>query len=81
MIGCFGTYFTDSHYLIAGDADWILKPVEVPKLKNGNIQADVCWIERVVLDNFVEKSSEVFNVVHVREVMSYRFSVSFQGLL
>ena len=33
MIGCFGTDFTYSHYLIAIDTDWIFETVAVPKLE------------------------------------------------
>ena len=33
VIGCFGTDFAYSHYLIAIDADWIFETVAVPKLK------------------------------------------------
>jgi hypothetical protein len=33
MVGCLGTYFTYSHYLIARNADWIFEAVAVPKLK------------------------------------------------
>ena len=33
MIGCFGTDFAYSHYLITIDADWVFKTVAVPKLE------------------------------------------------
>jgi hypothetical protein len=33
MIGCFGTDFAYSHYLIAIDTYWIFEAVAVPKLE------------------------------------------------
>lgn len=33
VIGCFGTDFAYSHYLIAIDTYWIFEAVAVPKLK------------------------------------------------
>ena len=37
MIGCFGTDFAYSHYLIAIDADWIFETIAIPKLKQSNV--------------------------------------------
>jgi hypothetical protein len=33
MIGCFGTYFTDAHDLIAAYADGVFETVAVPELE------------------------------------------------
>ncbi len=64
MVGGLGTDFTDAHDFIASDANWILESVDVPELEQGNVQADVGRVEAPVLDDAVEETAEVFDVVH-----------------
>ena len=64
MVGCLGGNFADSHHFISGNADGILKSVDVPLLEEGDVKADVRWVEVAVLDYFVEEAGEVFDVVH-----------------
>ena len=76
MVGSFGTNFTDAHYFIPRDANGVYKTVDVPELEQGNIQADVGGVEVLVLDDEVEETVEVFDVVHgngkVRDWISSR---------
>ncbi len=65
MVRCFRKYFTDTHYFISCNADWILEPVYIPGLKKGHVETDVGGVEVCVVDYFVEESGEVFDVVHV----------------
>jgi hypothetical protein len=65
MVGCLGGNFTNAHHFIACDADGILKSVDIPLLEEGDVKADVGWVEVSVLDYFVEEAGEVFDVVHV----------------
>jgi len=64
VVGCFGKYFTDSHYFVSGYTNWVLETVEVPGLKKGHVETDVGGVEVGVLDDFVEEGGEVFDVVH-----------------
>ena len=64
VVGCFGKYFTDSHYFVSSNANRILKPVEVPGLKKCHVKAYMGGVEVCVVDYFVEETGEVFDVVH-----------------
>ena len=64
MVGCLGGNFADTHHFISGNADWILKSVDVPLLEKGDVKTYVRWVEVAVLDYFVEEAGEVFDVVH-----------------
>ncbi len=64
MVGGLGTDFTDAHYFVSRDADGVQKTVDVPELEQGNVQADVGRVEAPVLDDAVEETAEVFDVVH-----------------
>ena len=64
MIGCLGTDFADSHHLISIDAYWVFEAVAVPELEERDVEADVRGVELLVEDDFFEKASEVFYVVH-----------------
>ena len=65
MIGCFGTYFTDAHDLIAAYADGVFETVAVPKLEQCYVQTNVGWVQGSVEGYFFEEACEVFYVVHL----------------
>lgn len=77
MVGGLGTYFTDAHYFVSRDANRVDESVNIPGLKQGNIQADVSWVEAPVLDDAFEETGQVFDVVHYwkLEVRSGRLEV------
>lgn len=64
VVGAESGYFTESHHFISGNADRISEMVEVPKLKQSQIKADVCRIQAVVFLNPIIKTIEVTDVVH-----------------
>ena len=68
MVGRFGGNFADSHHFISGNADGILKSVDVPLLEEGDVKAYVRWVEVSVLDYFVEEACQVFDIVHGYEL-------------
>ena len=65
MIGCFRADFTYPHYFITRNTNWIFEPTAIPELKQRHIQTDVCWIECFVGSHFLEKSCEMFYVIHL----------------
>ena len=64
MVCCLGGNFADAHHFISGNADGVLKSVDVPLLEKGDVKTNVRWVEVAVLDYFVEEAGEVFDVVH-----------------
>jgi hypothetical protein len=56
VIGRFGTDFANSHYLITINTYWVFEAVAIPELEQGHIQTYVCWIERFIDCNLLEKS-------------------------
>ena len=44
VVGGFGANFADPHDFVPADADGVLKPVEVPELEEGDVEADVGWV-------------------------------------
>ncbi|MES2573795.1 MAG: hypothetical protein V4572_02530 [Bacteroidota bacterium] len=64
VVGGFGADFADSHDFVPGDADGVLETVQVPELEQGDVEADVSWVEGVVGCYEIEVGGEVFYVVH-----------------
>lgn len=64
MVGSLGADFADAHHFVPRDADGVYKTVDVPELEQGNVQADVGGVEVRILDDQVEETVEVFDVVH-----------------
>ena len=56
MISCLGADFTYTHYFVSRDANWVKKAVNIPKLKQGNVQADVGRVEVPILNDAVEET-------------------------
>ena len=73
MVGGLGTDLADAHYLVSRDADRVQKAVDVPELEQGDVQADVGRVEAPVLDDAVEKTGEVFDVVHFGSIKNLEY--------
>ena len=73
MVGGLGTDLADAHYLVSRDADRVQKAVDVPELEQGDVQADVGRVEVPVRDDAVEKTAEVFDVVHYRSIKNLEY--------
>ena len=74
VVGSLGTDFADAHHFVTHDADGVYKTVDVPELEQGNVQADVGGVEVLVLDDEVEETVEVFDVVHGNGKVKYKIS-------
>lgn len=72
MIGSFGFNFGIIHHFFARNNNWGFKSVEVPSLEQSQIQTNVCMTNGIVLIGFVEKSCEVFDVVHILYIMIFK---------
>ena len=64
MIGRFRIDLAGFHDFFPRNTCWILKPIHVPTLEKGQIEGNVGRVEGGFIINFIEKSGEVFDVVH-----------------
>ena len=74
VVGSHGTDFADAHHFVKRDADGVYNTVDVQELAQGNVQADVGGVEVLVLDDEVEETVEVFDVVHGNGKVKYKIS-------
>jgi hypothetical protein len=65
MIGRFRIDFAGFHDFFPRNTCWILKPIHVPTLEKGQIEGNVRWINGGFITYSIEKSGEVFDVVHI----------------
>ena len=53
-----------THYLAPGNADRVLKPVDIPELEEGNIHAYMRGIQSLIRSHPLEEAGKVLDVVH-----------------
>jgi hypothetical protein len=64
VVCCLGRNLAYSHHFVSGNAYWVSETIYVPELEQGYVQADVGRVEASVLDDAVEETAKVFDVVH-----------------
>ena len=76
MVSSLGSDLTGFHHFVSGNGNGIFETVDVPSLKEGEVQTDVRWVEGCFIGDLYEEAGEVFDVVHFRlSVIGYRLSV------
>ena len=64
VVSSLGSDFTGFHHLVSGNGNGIFEAVDVPSLKEGEVQTDVGWVEGCFMGDLYEEAGEVFDVVH-----------------
>jgi len=64
VIGSRGPYFADFHHFFSVDRDGIFETVEVPRLKKREVQTNVRWFYIFLHGYKIEKSRQMFDIVH-----------------
>ena len=76
VVGSLGSDLTGFHHFFSGNGYGIFETVDVPSLKEGEVQTDVRWVEGCFIGDLYEEAGEVFDVVHGRlSVIGYLLSV------
>ena len=76
VVSSLGSDLTGFHHFVSGNGYGIFESIDVPSLKEGEVQTDVGWIEGCFMGYLYEEACEVFDVVHFRlSVIGYRLSV------
>ena len=66
VVSSLGSNFTGFHHFVSGNGNGIFETVDVPSLKEGEVQTDVRWVEGCFMGDLYEEACEVFDVVHGR---------------
>jgi hypothetical protein len=64
VVSSLGSDFTGFHHFVSGNGNGIFEAVNVPSLKEGEVQTDVRWVEGCFMGDLYEEACEVFDVVH-----------------
>ena len=68
MIGRFRIDLAGFHDFFPRNTCWILKPIHVPTLEKGQIEGNVGRVEVGIIIDFIEKTSEVFDIIHCMSI-------------
>jgi hypothetical protein len=76
VVGGLRSDFAGFHHFVSGNGNGVFESVDVPSLKEGEVQTDVRWVEGCFMGDLYKEACEVFDVVHfLLSVFGYRLSV------
>jgi hypothetical protein len=55
---------TDTHHFVSGNTNRIFKPLDIPELKQCQVQTHMAGIEGKVITQLVKKAGEMLDVIH-----------------
>lgn len=64
MVGRFGRNFTQTHGFLSANVNGVCESLDVPELKEGDVQTDMRWIQGIFVNHAFEEARKVFDVIH-----------------
>jgi hypothetical protein len=64
VVGGFGGNFTQTHGFFTTYVNGVCEPLDVPELKEGDVQTDVRWIQGIFVNHAFEEACKVLDVIH-----------------